>query len=128
MNILRLTAILLIAMMLVPIDGAAHCKGKHTGDHEHCTGGDDPPDPGSGSADPQLVYRDRDNLPASFLANSDGRNQTQIWDAGVIGSLDAPGNRVLFRGVGLDMLTYENVGGEIVNVIHTVLFNESQTS
>ena len=50
MNILRLSTFLLITMMLVPIDASAHCKGKHTGDHEHCTGGGGsndttPPDP-----------------------------------------------------------------------------------
>jgi hypothetical protein len=124
MNILRLSILLLITVMLVPFDASAHCKGKHTGDHPHCVGGGDPPDPG-GSADPQLVYRDRDNLPASFLANANGSSQTQIWNAGIIGSLDAPRNRVLFRGVGLDMLTYENVAGEIVNVSHTPLLAES---
>jgi len=33
-------------MMLVPTSVSAHCKGKHTGDHEHCVGGggEDPPD------------------------------------------------------------------------------------
>ena len=96
----------------------AHCKGKHSNYPPHCGGGEDPPplpDLG-GSADPQLVFRERDNLPTAFLANSDGSSQTQIWDASIIGSLDAPGKRVLFRGDGLDMLTYQNVAGEIDNV------------
>lgn len=39
MNILRLSALSLLAVTLMPINAAAHCKGKHTGDHEHCTGG-----------------------------------------------------------------------------------------
>jgi hypothetical protein len=125
-NILRLSAFLFITMMLVPIDASAHCKGKHGEGHPHCDTGDPPdPDPGGGSAYPQLVYRDRDNLPATFLANANGSSQTQIWDAGIIGSLDAPRYRVLFRGVGLDMLTYENIGGEIVNVSQTLLLKES---
>ena len=89
-------------------------------------GGDPPPpdpDPG-GSADPQLVYREADNGPATFLANANGSSQIQIWDTGIIGSLDAPGFRILFQGVGLDMLTYDNVAGEIVDVTHTVLLEE----
>ena len=39
MNILRLSALSLITMMLIPIGVSAHCKGKHTGGHEHCLGG-----------------------------------------------------------------------------------------
>ena len=41
MNILRLTTLVLISFLLMPFNASAHCKGKHTGDHEHCTGGDD---------------------------------------------------------------------------------------
>jgi hypothetical protein len=126
MNILRISTFLLVTMMLVPIDASAHCKGKHSEGHPHCDTGDPPdPDPGGGSADPRLVYRDRDTLPATFLANANGSSQTQIWDAGIIGSLDAPGYRVLFRGDGLDLLTYKNVAGEIVDVTHTVLLEET---
>ena len=129
MNTLRLSIFLLITIMLVPIDATAHCKGKHGEGHPHCDTGDPPdppdPDPGSGNADPQLVYRDRDNLPASFLANADGSSQTQIWDAGIIGSLDAPRFRVLFRGDGLDMLKYENIDGQIVNVMQSPLLDET---
>ena len=40
MNILRLSTLTLITVILAPINATAHCKGKHTGDHEHCTGGD----------------------------------------------------------------------------------------
>lgn len=40
MNILRLSTLALIMVILVPINASAHCKGKHTGNHEHCTGGD----------------------------------------------------------------------------------------
>ena len=47
MNIIRLSALLLLAVTLMPINATAHCNGKHTGDHEHCTGGDG----GSGSGD-----------------------------------------------------------------------------
>ena len=44
MNILRLSAFLIITIMLVPTGVSAHCKGKHTGDHPHCDiGGEDPP-------------------------------------------------------------------------------------
>lgn len=113
--------------MIVPIDASAHCKGKHIDYEPHCGGSTEPPDPdpGGGSANPRLVYRDRDNLPATFLANENGSSQTQIWDTGIIGSLDAPRYRVLFRGVGLDMLAYEIIGGEIVNVSQTPLLQES---
>ena len=45
MNIARLSALLLFTMMLIPIGASAHCKGKHTGNHEHCSGGDPPPPP-----------------------------------------------------------------------------------
>ena len=39
MNILRLSALSLISLMLMPIAANAHCKGKHTGNHEHCVSG-----------------------------------------------------------------------------------------
>lgn len=38
MNALRLSIFLLITTMLITIDGSAHCKGRHNGDHDHCTG------------------------------------------------------------------------------------------
>jgi Ca2+-binding RTX toxin-like protein len=41
MNTLRITALALISIFLIPLDASAHCKGKHTGDHEHCTGDGD---------------------------------------------------------------------------------------
>jgi Ca2+-binding RTX toxin-like protein len=41
MNILRATVLALISILLIPHDALAHCKGKHSGDHEHCTGGGD---------------------------------------------------------------------------------------
>ena len=46
MNILRLSALLLFTMMLIPIGASAHCKGKHDVEgHEHCgPGGVDPAD------------------------------------------------------------------------------------
>jgi hypothetical protein len=135
MNILRLSTLSLAVAIVVlalayanPSFAGKQCDADPT--HPSCKddgGGGDPPDPdpGSGNANPRLVYRDRDNLPASFLANENGSSQTQIRDAGIIGSLDAPRYRVLFRGDGLDLLTYENVGGEIVNVAHTVLLEET---
>jgi hypothetical protein len=103
----------------------AHCKGKHADYEPHCGGGTEPPDPG-GSADPQVVYREGGANPATFLANFDGSNRTQIWDAGIIGHLDSPGKRVLFQGDGLDLLTYENVNGSIGNITHDVLVSETQ--
>jgi len=45
MNITRLSALLLFTMMLIPIGASAHCKGKHTGNHEHCV------DDGNGSGE-----------------------------------------------------------------------------
>ncbi len=45
MNITRLSALLLFTMMLIPIGASAHCKGKHTGNHEHCL------DDGNGSGE-----------------------------------------------------------------------------
>lgn len=57
MNILRTLTILAFAIILTPIGVYAHCNGKHTGDHEHCTGGGD--DGGSdeytGSAGVQFI-------------------------------------------------------------------------
>ena len=47
MNIRRLSTIFLFTLMLLPIGVSAHCKGKHTGDHPHCQGGDPGGDPGS---------------------------------------------------------------------------------
>jgi len=46
MNILRVSAIFLLSMILLPDSATAHCKGsKHTGDHPHCTGEPPPPPP-----------------------------------------------------------------------------------
>ena len=45
MNILRLSAIFLITMILIPDSASAHCKGKHTGNHPHCSGEPPPPPP-----------------------------------------------------------------------------------
>jgi len=39
MKILKFTSLVLISIFLIPLDASAHCKGKHTGDHPHCTGG-----------------------------------------------------------------------------------------
>ena len=36
-------SVLLFTLLAMPLVSYAHCKGKHTGDHEHCTGGEDPP-------------------------------------------------------------------------------------
>jgi len=45
MNILRVSALGLISVLLIPISAHAHCAGKHTGNHPHCAGGgEDPPD------------------------------------------------------------------------------------
>ncbi len=102
----------------------AHCAGKHTGNHPHCRGGEDPPpppDPG-GSADPQLVYRDG----GMRLANADGSNSTLVLAENSIGSLDAPGQRILYRGFGLDLLTYNVVNGLIGVIDTTTLVTESQ--
>jgi Ca2+-binding RTX toxin-like protein len=38
MNILRLSILSLVISVFMPIDANAHCKGKHTGNHEHCLG------------------------------------------------------------------------------------------
>ena len=51
MNIRRLSIFLLITMMLVPIDVSAHCKGKHTGNHPHCSGGG-----GGGGSDTNVPF------------------------------------------------------------------------
>ena len=40
---------LLLALLVVPLAGHAHCKGKHTGDHPHCAGEPPPPPPESSS-------------------------------------------------------------------------------
>lgn len=101
----------------------AHCAGKHTGNHPHCRGGEDPPppDPG-GSADPQIVYRD-DGM---RLANADGSNSTLVLAANNIGSLDAPGQRILYKGTGLELLTYTVVDGLIDVIGTTTLVTESE--
>jgi len=39
MNISRFTTLVLISIFLIPSNASAHCKGKHSGDHPHCTGG-----------------------------------------------------------------------------------------
>ncbi len=44
MNIIRITALVLLSAMLAPLNAIAHCAGKHNGNHAHCTGGDPPSD------------------------------------------------------------------------------------
>jgi Ca2+-binding RTX toxin-like protein len=44
--ILNSLTVSILIISIVPADTFAHCKGKHTGNHEHCTGGD-----GSGNTD-----------------------------------------------------------------------------
>ena len=42
MNILRLSALVLITVMMIPSGAHAHCDGvKHAGSHPHCSGGGD---------------------------------------------------------------------------------------
>ena len=53
-----LVLILLLAFF-TPSEVRAHCKGKHTGSHPHCAGGEDPPPPSV--ANPVIVALDKGN-------------------------------------------------------------------
>ena len=98
--------------------------------HPKCgdDGGGDPP--GSGSANPELVYRDG----GIFLANADGTSQTQIRSGGDNARLDAPGQRVLFRhneSLGnnpyLGLIPYSFVDGNILVGQEQMLVTNDET-
>ena len=79
MNILRLSAISLLTMMLMPITANAHCDGKHTGNHPHCSGGGSPPPPppppACADVFPDFLYEveaTRKALAELHLARTDG--------------------------------------------------------
>ncbi|MDX1486004.1 MAG: hypothetical protein R3229_16150 [Alphaproteobacteria bacterium] len=66
------TALLLI---VAPPSAQAHCAGKHTGDHPHCSGEEPPPPPAD--FNPELVWiKDGQHI---VVANRDGTNPTIIF-------------------------------------------------
>ncbi len=42
MNKLCYLSVLLLTLLVMPFASFAHCKGKHTGDHEHCSSSGNP--------------------------------------------------------------------------------------
>jgi len=63
MNISRLTTLVLISILLIPFNASAHCKGKHTGDHEHCTSGDGGSDSGEYFGSEGVIFDELDGDP-----------------------------------------------------------------
>ena len=93
MNILRLSAIFLISMVLLPDSATAHCKGsKHTGDHPHCAGEPPPPPPPPlppecDDPSPSFAYvreGGRKSPDMTYLSSGDGCIHTPL--PGVVGS------------------------------------------
>ena len=125
LNAVKLGCPLLICVVLVltaESSWAAKPNCETNPSHPKCGGDDGGGDPPSGgNAEPQIVYRDG----GMYLANADGSNRVQISPNNNIGALDAPGQRILFAGEGLDLLTYENNAGVIGNVSVTTLVTES---
>jgi hypothetical protein len=62
-------------VLVLPLQANAHCAGKHTGNHAHCTGGEDPP---PSDANPVLVARDIGFEERIVAMDSDGGNLTEI--------------------------------------------------
>ena len=83
---LAAAALLALGLGLSPTPAEAHCKGKHTGNHPHCGGGEDPPPT---AFNPEIVWRESNTT--IKIANGDGTNATTILSdknfAGPIGNV-----------------------------------------
>jgi Ca2+-binding RTX toxin-like protein len=97
MNILRITVLALISIFLIPLDASAHCKGKHTGDPEHCTdGGDD----GSGE------YQVSDGVTINDPPDPD-------FDYHIVGT---PNSDNITAGSGTDLIE-GGAGGDVITAL-----------
>jgi len=79
MNRLCFISVILLTLLSVPLVSYAHCKGKHTGDHEHCTGGEDPP-PASGAA-PVILVHDIGSSESIDVMDANGGNLLVAYKA-----------------------------------------------
>ena len=113
---IRLT---ILAAILAPASAGAHCAGKHTGNHPHCSGGEDPPP--QSDANPVIVALDEGFKERIVVMDDDGGNLTEIvrqdfkswyriqWSPG--GSFVAwPGNQSCAVG-GWLMVPFDRVSG-----------------
>lgn len=127
MKILRLSLFMLIAMMLVPTGVSAHCKGKHTGEHEHCGGGggEDPP------ANPAFaIAGDGASTGSVFLMNVDGSNYESIFNRKTARGLSVwdvkwspDGNRITYDERYNEPIYTVNVDGTDVKEINPTFNN-----
>jgi hypothetical protein len=105
MYIYRLTILTLAAIMLLPSTAYAHCNGKHTGNHPHCTG-DGGGDDGSGE------YQVSDGVIINDPSGVSG------FDFYIIGT---PGQDTITAGSGADLIE----GGDERDEIHALGDNDS---
>jgi hypothetical protein len=71
----RISAFMFLFVLVLPLQANAHCAGKHTGNHAHCTGGEDPPPSDANSV---IVARDNGFKERFVVMDSDGGNLTEI--------------------------------------------------
>jgi len=95
MNKLFSLSAIFLALLVMPLAGHAHCKGKHTGDHPHCSGGEDPPNTNLGDD-----YTATDGV--TFISPSD----VGSFDYHIIGTQS---NNEIYAGNGADLI--EGGGG-----------------
>lgn len=75
MDNFRLATVILFSILLAPTAADADCKGNHTGNHPHCTGGEPPPPTGCADKFPSFSYvveKTKKSPAAIYLSSSNG--------------------------------------------------------